>query len=275
MGVIVAHFFFPPSPGQTPRCTADTPTPPFYTTHDQDTGNFLRTPTENRLSLLLHLASAPRDGSAGRGCTETAATGRLCRANPRLFQSHLPHGQASRQKKKTRTLSVRSPPSSSLCQQQARPQPNYGVHTQCLPSDPFYARYSLTSSPGPCVAFDCLGAMPPGSVWRRRVDELPQASPCHFLCLSASASATGSIGSRGGQRSLPQRRPKPFGIQGSALCPTPEPRSHVACSFAAYGLPSVFRRWGGASLGMGNLHLRTVSSVGKWSIERLFQRVFQ
>ncbi|UQC90779.1 uncharacterized protein CLUP02_16309 [Colletotrichum lupini] len=144
-----------------------------------------------------------------------------------------------------------------------------------VPSDPFYARYSLTSSPGPCVAFDCLGAMPPGSVWRRRVDELPQASPCHFLCLSASASATGSIGSRGGQRSLPQRRPKPFGIQGSALCPIPEPRSHVACSFAAYGLPSVFRRWGGASLGMGNLHLRTVSSVGKRSIERLFQRVFQ
>lgn len=79
MGVIVAHFFFPPSPGQTPRCTADTPTPPFYTTHDQDTGKSLRTPTDNTLSLLSHLALPPRDGSAGRGRTESAATGRLCR----------------------------------------------------------------------------------------------------------------------------------------------------------------------------------------------------
>lgn len=38
-----------------------------------------RLTTENTLSLLLHLASTPRDGSARRGRTETAATGRLCR----------------------------------------------------------------------------------------------------------------------------------------------------------------------------------------------------
>ncbi|KAK1462912.1 hypothetical protein CCUS01_08504 [Colletotrichum cuscutae] len=153
--IIVAHFFFP----SIPR-----PNPTMYGGYSNSAilhstqlmiktlaifyGHRLRIGFRFSCILPLPPETGLRDGDA-RKLLQQGASVVLCYSffsclPLSLFSDSLGRANPpSRQKKKTRTLSVRT-----------RPQPNYGVHTQCLPSDPFYARYSLTSSPG---------AMPPGS----------------------------------------------------------------------------------------------------------------